>query len=632
MQPPIPPGTVLQNRYRLLSVLGQGGFGRTYLAEDQGRFNELCALKELTPAQGGPYALDKSKELFQREAQILYQIQHPQVPQFRATFEQDQRLFLVQDYVEGKTYRDLLNDRKAQGYAFSETEVLQLMQQTLPVLAYLHSKGIIHRDIAPDNIILREQDRLPVLIDFGVVKELATRFQGGGTAPQATTVGKFGYAPSEQIQTGQAYPNSDLYSLAVTALVLLTGREPQELFDSRTMTWNWQQRVTVSPLFAQVLNRMLSYKPGDRYASAAEVMQVLQTPGATVNSPPPPPFQPSSVTPPSNPDVSRMPTMAVGRRPEPVTYNVPSSSSGSTRAQRPDPVINTRSSLWDDPWAVGGIALGLVILTGVGSYTVANLILNRNQNAGPSPSPTETVTASPSPTVSASPSPSPTTQPVTYSQRLDVAPGTPLSRRGSLKANETLNFIVPGQQGQQMSAVLNSEGVLMSVLGPNQEPVDDRARRVSLWQGTLPYTGDYFLQLRPVQGLPKGDFKLDVNIQNPASPSPSPTDSPSPSPSQSIETERISFAPGTTEAQVSGSGNPAIVRRYLVNAKEGQVLNVELRNGAATLSIRYPDGRLVEDAAGVVFWQAQLTRSGDYQIDVISSQDTSFDLRVSVRN
>ena len=87
MRPPIPVGTILQNRYRVLSVLGQGGFGRTYLAEDQGRFGELCAMKELTPADDGDYALAKSTELFKREAQILYQIDHPQVPKFRATFE-----------------------------------------------------------------------------------------------------------------------------------------------------------------------------------------------------------------------------------------------------------------------------------------------------------------------------------------------------------------------------------------------------------------------------------------------------------------------------------------------------------------------------------------------------------------
>ncbi|HBK61993.1 MAG TPA: serine/threonine protein kinase, partial [Cyanobacteria bacterium UBA11166] len=113
MEPAIASGTILQNRYHLIRVLGQGGFARTYLAEDLNRFNEPCALKELIPPQTESQGIDKSKELFQREATTLYQIKHPQVPEFRATFEQDGRLFLVQDYVEGKTYRELLNERLA---------------------------------------------------------------------------------------------------------------------------------------------------------------------------------------------------------------------------------------------------------------------------------------------------------------------------------------------------------------------------------------------------------------------------------------------------------------------------------------------------------------------------------------
>ena len=122
MQPSIPPGTLLQNRYRLVKVLGQGGFGRTYLAEDQARFNERCVVKEYIQMQGDTYALEKSKELFQRESAILYQIQHPQIPQFRANFEQGRRLFFVQDYADGKTYSTLLEDRLEQNQTFSEQD------------------------------------------------------------------------------------------------------------------------------------------------------------------------------------------------------------------------------------------------------------------------------------------------------------------------------------------------------------------------------------------------------------------------------------------------------------------------------------------------------------------------------
>ncbi|MFW6264112.1 MAG: protein kinase domain-containing protein, partial [Cyanobacteriota bacterium] len=248
MQSPISTNTLLNNRYRLVKILGQGGFGRTYLAEDQGRFNELCAIKELIPNQEPDYLVEKSKELFQREASTLYQIQHPQIPQFRATFEENGRLFLVRDYVEGKTLAALLQERQTQGQVFQEAEVRTLLEQLLPVLAYIHSKGIIHRDISPDNIILSQpspdQNAIPILIDFGVVKELATRFQSPEGGTPATTVGKLGYSPSEQIQMGQVYPSSDLYSLAVTAVVLLTGKDPRELFDAVQLSWQWRRWTT----------------------------------------------------------------------------------------------------------------------------------------------------------------------------------------------------------------------------------------------------------------------------------------------------------------------------------------------------------------------------------------------------
>jgi serine/threonine protein kinase len=237
MQPPLSVGTLLQSRYRLMKILGQGGFGRTYLAADQGRFHEACVIKEFIPITGSPQALEKSKELFQREAQILHQIQHPQIPRFLATFEQDQRFFIVQDFVDGRVYSDLLSERLQQGQKFSEAEVLHFLEQMLPVLAYIHSKGIIHRDIAPDNIILRSSDHLPVLIDFGIVKDLASQAGAATDMPsvQGTTVGKLGYAPREQLQTGKSYPSSDLYALAVTTVVLLTARPPQDLVDEMTM-------------------------------------------------------------------------------------------------------------------------------------------------------------------------------------------------------------------------------------------------------------------------------------------------------------------------------------------------------------------------------------------------------------
>lgn len=178
---PLCSGDVLRSRYHILSQLGHGGFSRTYLAEDINRFNEHCVLKEFAPRLKGTYALEKAQELFEREAGILYRLQHPQIPKFRELFRDryhDQsRLFLVQDYVAGQTYHALGRDRFKQGGKFSEAEIGHLLSQILPVLQHIHGMGIIHRDISPDNIILRSTDRLPMLIDFGSIKQVENKAQ-----------------------------------------------------------------------------------------------------------------------------------------------------------------------------------------------------------------------------------------------------------------------------------------------------------------------------------------------------------------------------------------------------------------------------------------------------------------------
>ena len=644
MQLPIPNGTVLQNRYCLIGILGQGGFGRTYLAEDKGRFNERCALKELIPPQVGREPLAKAKELFQREAATLYQIEHPQIPRFRATFEQDGRLFLVQDYVEGQTYRQLLDERQLQGRAFNESEVLQALLQILPVLAYLHNRGIVHRDIAPDNIILRSHDRLPVLIDFGVVKELVTRIRTAeGTVAQSTAVGKPGYAPIEQIQTGQAYPNSDLYALAVTALVLLTGRSPQELYDPVEATWSWTRWINLSAGFAQVLERMLSYRPGDRYQSAPEVARLLQSLPQSVVSPPI--ASPSAPSP--QPDLSQMRTMAVGRSPDPV-------SSSRTPAGYSGPQIpssNTKSS-------GGGVMLWVIVGTVValcgalGAWLSIDLIA-RLPKPTPTPTPTSGSPEPPKPT--ASPTSSPRPSPSNFRQVLNLIPGKMTSVNGNLRAGETANYTFTGEKGQELNAAILDEGVVLTVLTPNQIPASAQAKRVRRWRGDLTLSGNYTLQLSPVRGVAQSDYQLDIELSTPAqppsptptstpseSPSPTPTStpsespsitpkpSPSPSPPATIDETRVNIPVGETAVQVSGQADSAQIKRYLVNAREGQVLSVNLEDGAVGLDIRYPNGELVEGASRIIKWKKLLSQGGDYQIDAIAEGKADFRIEISI--
>jgi serine/threonine-protein kinase len=281
VKPEIPSGTLIDNRYIIQQLLGQGGLGRTYLAFDTRRFNEACVLKEFAPIGTGGGGLEKCRNLFKREAKILHQLEHPQIPRFLACFEGDGRLFLVQEYVNGKTYSALLRDRQLQGQTFTEQEVIQWLKYLLPVLEYIHQHHIIHRDISPDNIMLPEGNILPVLIDFGVGKQIAdinevTNSNQATFVGKMSLVGKVGYAPREQISLGLCSPSSDLYALGVTAVVLLTGKDPSFLMDQYSLEWKWRFHTYVSDGFAQILDKMLSDTPRHRYQTSQEVLRDLE--------------------------------------------------------------------------------------------------------------------------------------------------------------------------------------------------------------------------------------------------------------------------------------------------------------------------------------------------------------------
>lgn len=274
------PGSKIGGRYVVQRVLGQGGFGRSYLVEDSQRFGELCVVKEFFPTNASKRSLQKALDLFKREAKTLYQIDHPQVPKFLAGFTQEQRLFIVQEYVDGVTYSQLLKDRKRNSQTFTELEVKRWIIHMLQVLEYLHNLNIVHRDISPDNVMFSRDRGLPVLIDFGLVNDAMSDILSGegeiDSGPRTNTVvGKFGYSPPEQIQLGQCYPSSDLYALGVTAIVLLTGKYPRELMSRDSLEWQWQRYVSVSYPFVNVLNRLTRRQPRERYQSASEVIDAI---------------------------------------------------------------------------------------------------------------------------------------------------------------------------------------------------------------------------------------------------------------------------------------------------------------------------------------------------------------------
>jgi serine/threonine protein kinase, bacterial len=399
-------GMLLGDRYRVTAEIGQGGFGRTYLCEHTNRFNELCVLKEFAPQVQGTAFLIKAQELFEREAGVMYRLQHPQIPMFREMFRVHQgdvsQLFLVQDYVAGENYQKLLRQKLQQGKTFTEAEVTQFLAQILPVLGYIHSLGVIHRDISPDNLIKRDRDGLPILIDFGGVKQVAvnaaTQYVPGGinNSDIPTRLGKIGYAPNEQMQRGVVSPDSDLYALAATALVLLTGREPPDLIDPQNFTWNWREHVSLSPALAQILDRMLQLRPKDRFPAAQDVLTAMQSANLVDRSiDPPAPISPPIQTPiPIDPKSQIATVVAIPPQPKP---------SPQTTVTQPTPgFLTTLGKTWIAIGSIGG-AIGL-------GWFVANMM---NKNPHPEPTRTITITSGtePPPPSSAPPSPSPSISP-----------------------------------------------------------------------------------------------------------------------------------------------------------------------------------------------------------------------------
>ena len=532
---PIAPDTLLQQRYRILNILEEGELGRTYLAIDCGRADAYCTLEELIPLQFSS-TVATAKEFFKQEVTLLYQLQHPQIPHFWTTFEEQNRLFLVRDYTGGKTYGHLLEERRDLGRVFSEVEVRQFLLQILPVIGYVHSKGIVHRDISPEQIVHRDSDGLPVLIDFGVVREFAHKLQAT-PASQQVAIGQFGYAPAEQLHSGQIYPNSDLYALAVTAIVLLTGKEPSALFEGDRLNWSWRKWTQIDDRFANILGKMLSISPNDRYQSAIEVEGDLQS----LDIPNP---QLANEINPNRP--STLPTVVAGSH---------STSPAANRVQTAITPINPRS-IWEQPQVVIPLGVLISLLAGVGSWLGVTQLLHRQSPPVASTPPKQEFSNPTIPTDSTSPSPitSDLIQPEmarSIFKEGTVDASTPLRYRIAALAGQNLDIELVSSNGQSAaptktsiptdpakssspiapSSPISSQPqdnkfnnppislptpaptqVLMTVLSPTGTPLDDKSERVVSWRGQIVTSGDYTIELRPITGLTGSAFPYKLSV------------------------------------------------------------------------------------------------------------------------
>lgn len=271
---------LLQERYRTIKPIGQGGFGKTFLAVDEipltplekgGKGSSLCVIKQFLPQYQGINHTEKATELFLQEAKRLETLgKHPQIPQLLAYFEQEQRHYLIQEYIDGNN----LAQELAEVGAFNETQIRQLLDELLPILQYISDRQVIHRDIKPENII-RRSDRSLVLVDFGAAK-YATETTLNRTG---TIIGSAAYAAPEQVR-GKATFASDIYSLGVTCIHLLTQITPFDLYDSSEDKWAWRHYLWQKPIsnkLSYVLDKMLQSGTKQRYQSAAEVIFDLQT-------------------------------------------------------------------------------------------------------------------------------------------------------------------------------------------------------------------------------------------------------------------------------------------------------------------------------------------------------------------
>ena len=263
---------LLKQRYRALAVIGRGGFGRTFLAIDEHLPTQpKCAIKQLCFQKENTEVWHKAVNLFQQEALRLNELEHSQIPKLLAQFEQNQKFYIVEELVEGQT---LAQELQQQG-VFQEPQIWEILKSLLLILQFIHSRQVIHRDIKPENIMRRSVRGDLVLIDFGVAK-LATNIKRLHTG---TIVGSPEYVAPEQMR-GKALPASDLYSLGVTCIYLLTAISPFDLFDIANNHWVWQEHLpvnnSVSNCLCEILDKLLQNAVSQRFQSATEVLQTLE--------------------------------------------------------------------------------------------------------------------------------------------------------------------------------------------------------------------------------------------------------------------------------------------------------------------------------------------------------------------
>jgi WD40 repeat protein len=370
----IPLVYLLKDRYKILKILGQGGFGRTFLAEDQDKLNEKCVVKQLVPENQGTGAIAKVKQLFEEEAKRLQQLgNHPQIPSLLAYFEADNRLYLVQEWIDGE---DLEQELQNHG-VFNEDKIRDLLNQILSILEIVHQQNVIHRDIKPVNIMRRKSNQQFILIDFGVAKhQTASAMQKTGTA-----IGSQGYAAIEQLQDRDAFPSSDLFSLGATCFHLLTGIHPYHLFLDEGYSWvrNWRNHLNqpINKNLEEVLDNLLQKDHLKRYQSARDVITALN-----YTPPPPTQYQPSQPQPIHQPQQQQQTHTQLQLQPKP--SSLPQSLQQPIPQTIPQYQQPLNKKIYQNPPNKNLLLIiGILVFLSLGGYTISQFYTPKNTAFNP---------------------------------------------------------------------------------------------------------------------------------------------------------------------------------------------------------------------------------------------------------
>jgi eukaryotic-like serine/threonine-protein kinase len=372
--------TILRGHYKIISHLGGGGFGQTYLAEDIDLpTHPTCVVKQLKPLSNEPFILETAKRLFDQEAEMLYSLgSHDRIPRLLAHFQEGEEFYLVQEFAAG----DDLAREIGSGQRSPESVVLDLIKEVLEILVYVHDRNVVHRDIKPANLIRRKSDRKIVLIDFGAVKEIGSlAVDPQGNTNLTIAIGSPGYMPIEQLN-GKPRFSSDIYAVGMMAIQAITGAEPR-LFDEHPDTAElvWRDRIqgNYSPQFLDILDKMVRYDFRQRYQTASEVLEAIASlPKVTDHDLPTVVGNSNNLT---NNAETLITSPQVATKLLETKQNYPTSSQtvpfASTNRQSP--------KLWI--WITGGVALLLLIVMAIISKTVKTPEIPNSPVVSNSPTP-----------------------------------------------------------------------------------------------------------------------------------------------------------------------------------------------------------------------------------------------------